>query len=443
LNEVRGQHALFESGSAERNQASRRLQQHTVSGLLIPVSQALDLAEGRDPGHATRVAYIATSIAMALELDKEAQLATLYASLLHDIGTISAGADLAGFTRGDERLVFASLPLLTPDEAVAGASDTPEAIVDRVAEHVTHGARAVRELDLPDMVAKAVATHHERWDGGGYPRGMGGEQVPIVGQIVGLADLVESLIDQTTPLLARRNFAHWLAGFSGKECDPELVEVLRVLGAGDSFWLGLFSNDIVAELNSHSSRVREPKAMRLMSFAESFARLVDARFAFTVGVSARVSRYAESLGRVAGLTDVRLKQLQIAALLHDVGQLSMSERVLSKPGILSVEELGALHLHTIYSRDVVAGIAGLEEVALWVEAHHERIDGRGYPDGRSGDEIPLESRILAVADAYVAITSDRPHRPKVEGSDARARLEGAAGTQLDADLVEAFLRQVI
>jgi len=443
LNEVRGQNALLDSGTTERSQAPRRLQQHTVSGLLIPVSQALDLAEGRDPGHATRVAYIASSIAGALELDKETQLATLYAALLHDIGTISAGADLAGFTRGDERLVFASLPLLTPDEAVAGASDTPDAIVDRVAEHVTHGARAVRELDLPDMVAKAVATHHERWDGGGYPRGMGGDQVPIVGRIVGLADLVESLIDQTTPLLARRNFSYWLAGFSGKECDPNLVELLRELGAGDSFWLGLFSNDIVAEVNSHSSRVREPKAMRLMAFAESFARLVDARFAFTVGVSSRVCRYAESLGRVAGLSDVRLKQLQIAALLHDVGQLSMSERVLSKPGILSVEELGALHLHTIYSRDVVAGIAGLEEVAEWVEAHHERIDGRGYPEGRSGDEIPLEARILAVADAYVAITSDRPHRPKVEGDEARSRLEGAAGTQLDADLVEAFQRQVI
>jgi putative nucleotidyltransferase with HDIG domain len=443
LNEVRGQNALSDSGASERSQASRRVQQHTISGLLIPISQALDLAEGRDPGHATRVAYIAGAIASALELDKETQLATLYASLLHDIGTISAGADLAGFTRGDERLVFASLPLLTPDEAVAGASDTPDAIVDRVAEHVTHGARAVRELDLPDAVAKAVASHHERWDGGGYPRGLGGEQVPLVGQIIGLADLVESLIDQTTPLLARRNFAHWLGGFSGKECDPNLVDLLRVLGSGDSFWLGLFSNDIVAELNTHSSRVREPKAMRLMSFAESFARLVDARFSFTVGVSARVSRYAESLGKVAGLTDVRLKQLQIAALLHDVGQLSMSERVLSKPGILSVEELGALHLHTIYSRDVVAGIAGLEEVALWVEAHHERIDGRGYPEGRSGDEIPLESRILAVADAYVAITSDRPHRPKVDGKEARERLQHGAGTQLDADLVEGFLRQVI
>jgi putative nucleotidyltransferase with HDIG domain len=442
LNEVRGQNALLESSAIERSQP-RRLQQHTISGLLIPTSQALDLAEGRDPGHAMRVAYIASSLAATLELDRDEQLATMYAALLHDIGAISAGADLAGFTRGDERLVFASLPLLTPDEAVAGASDTPDAIVDRVAEHVSHGARAVRELDLPESVAKAVAAHHERWDGGGYPRGLSAEQVPVVGRIVGLADLVESLIDQTTPLLARRNFSYWLGGFTGKECDPEMVEALRIMGAGDSFWLGLFSSDIVTELNAHSSRLRETKAMRLLPFAESFARLIDSRFAFTVGVSARVCRYAESLGRVAGLSDVRLKQLQVAALLHDVGQLSMSERVLSKPGILSVEELGALHLHTIYSRDVVAGISGLEEVAEWVEAHHERIDGRGYPEGRSGDEIPLEARILAIADAYVAITSDRPHRPKAEGEEARERLEGAAGTQLDSGLVEAFLRQVI
>jgi HD-GYP domain-containing protein (c-di-GMP phosphodiesterase class II) len=265
----------------------------------------------------------------------------------------------------------------------------------------------------------------------------------MAGRIVGLADMVESLIDQTTPLLARRNFAYWLSGFSGKECDPQVVEALRELGAGDSFWLGLFSNDLVAELNMRTARLREGKGMRLVPFAESFSRLVDARFAFTVGVSARVARYAESLGRVAGLSDVRLKQLQVAALLHDVGQLSMSERVLSKPGILSVEELGALHLHTIYSRDVVAGIQGLEEVSEWVEAHHERIDGRGYPEGRSGEEIPLEARILAVADAYVAITSDRPHRPKVEGKEAMERLRGASGTQLDAGLVDAFLRQVV
>jgi putative nucleotidyltransferase with HDIG domain len=442
LNEVRGQNALVEARTEDRSH-HRKLQQHTISGLLMPVSQALDLAEGREPGHAMRVAFIATSMASKLGLNREEQLNVLYAALLHDIGTIAAGSDLAGSTRGDERLVFASLPLLTPEEAVAGASDDPEAIIDRVADHVTHGARAVRELDLPENVAKAVAAHHERWDGSGYPRGSVADEVPLAGQIVGIADVVESLIDQTTPLLARRNFAYWLGGFDNKEASPEMLEALRALGGGDSFWLGLFSSDIMSELNALSGSLREQKAMRLLPFAESFARLMDSRFAFTVGVSARVNRYAESLGRVAGLPDPRLKQLQVAALLHDVGQLSMSERVLSKPGILSVEELGALHLHPIHSRDVVAGIAGLDEVADWVESHHERMDGRGYPEGRGGDEIPLEARILAVADAYVAITSDRPHRPKAEGEEARERLQHAAGSQLDSDLVDAFLHQVI
>jgi putative nucleotidyltransferase with HDIG domain len=442
LNEVRGQNALF--ATAERSPvSSRRLQQYSVSSLLIPISRALDLAEGRSPGHASRVAFIAASLAEEMGLDGEAQLATLYAALLHDIGAIAAGSELAGYTRGDERLVFASLPLLTPDEAVAGASDTPDAIVDRVADHVNHGARAARELELSEEVARAISTHHERWDGAGYPRGLKGEATPMIGRIVGAADLIEALIDQTTPLLARRNLGYWLGGIAGQECDPQVVEALRSLGAGDTFWLGLFSNDLVGELNSRSARLREPKGMRLLPFAEAFARLMDARFSFTVGVSARVCRYAESLGRVIGLPDSRLKQLQVAALLHDVGQLSMSERVLSKPGILSVEELGALHLHTIYSRDVVSGIPGLEEVADWVEAHHERIDGRGYPEGRSGDEIPLEARILAIADAYVAITSERPHRPKAEGKEAQERLRAAAGTQLDSALVDAFLRQVV
>jgi len=439
LNEVRGQNALIASPSLERSPLARRIPQHTVSSLLIPVSLAVDLAEGKAPGHARRVAYIAMSIAGALGLDADKQLATCYAALLHDIGTIAAGAEIAGYTRGDERLLFASLPLLSPEEAVIGASDSPELLVDRIAEHVTHGARAVRELELPAEVVKGIETHHEHWDGSGYPNGLAGESIPVIGRIVALADVVEAMMNQTTPLLARRNFSYWLSGFEGRECDPGAVAALRELGAGDSFWLGLYSNDLVGELNARCGGLREPKGVRLLSFAESFARLIDSRFTFTTGVSMRVLRHSEQLGRAVGLNDLRLKQLRVAALLHDVGQLAMSERVLSKPGILSVEELGALQQHTIHSREVVEGIPGMEEVAEWVACHHERIDGRGYPEGRVGAEIPLEARILAVADAYVAITSDRPHRPKVEGNEARERLRGAAGTQLDADLVDIFL----
>lgn len=407
------------------------------------MSQAIDLAEGRTPGHAQRVAFISMAIAETLGLDRESQLAACYAGLLHDLGVVAAGADIAGSTSGDERLVFASLPLLTPGEALAGSGEHSFAYVDRVAGHVDHGARAAQFLGLSEEVSRAIATHHETWDGEGYPEGLVGPETPVIGRIVGLADHAEALISQNSPLLARRNFNYWMANARGVESDPDIVSVLSELGIGDSFWLGLCSDDLVSELAIRCSRIREPRGANLVPLAESFARLVDARFTFTEGVSARVARFAELLGKAAGLSDLAVKQLRVAALLHDVGQLSMSERILSKPGILSVEEMGALHLHPIYSSDIVRGIPGLEAVAEWVTSHHERVDGRGYPEGREGDDIPLESRILAVADAYVAITSDRPHRPRVEGKEAEARLRSAGGTQLDAGLVDLFLSKVI
>ncbi len=440
LSEAGSTHALIEHSDRP---TPKRLPQLSVSAILSPISVAIDLAEGRTAGHARRVAFIAMSLAGALGLDRETQIAACHAGLMHDIGVIAAGARVAGATRGDERLIFSTLPLLNPEEAVAGFGDASPAVVDGVAQHVSFGAFAARDLGLSEDVAQAIATHHERWDGEGYPDGLMRDEIPVLGRIVGLADHVEALIDQSTPLLARRNFAYWLKSMAGQFTDVDVVDALMRIGSGDSFWLGLFSGDLVAELTARSAQLREPKGTKLLAVAESFARLVDSRFEFTRNVSTRVAAYAEGIGRAIELPEVRMKQLRVAALLHDVGQLSIPERVLSKPGILSVDELGALQLHTIQSRDVVADIAGLDDVADWVVSHHERIDGRGYPEGRSGDEIPLEARILAVADAFVAITSDRPYRPRAEGREARERLLKAAGTQLDARLVDLFLHKVL
>jgi putative nucleotidyltransferase with HDIG domain len=404
---------------------------------------AIDLAEGRAQGHAQRVAYISMAVADAIGLDRDAQLSAGYAGLLHDIGVIAAGSEISGATGRDERLIFAALPLLRPDEALSGSGDFSGTFAERVAEHVAHGARAARQLELPNDVVRAVLTHHEQWDGGGYPEGLIGPETPVIGRIVSIADHAEALIDQASPLLARRNFGYWMSNISGFDADPEIVAALTSIGGTDSFWLGLFSADLTSEISTRCAGLREPRGANLLRIAEIFAKLVDSRFDFTENVSERVSYYAELLGKAAGLPEIRIKQLRVAALLHDVGQLSMSERILAKPGILSVEEMNLLHMHTVHSRDVVATIPGMDEVAEWVASHHERIDGRGYPEGKSGEEIPLEARILAIADSYVAITSDRPHRPKAEGTEARARLLSGAGAQLDSELVDLFLAKVL
>jgi HD-GYP domain-containing protein (c-di-GMP phosphodiesterase class II) len=316
-------------------------------------------------------------------------------------------------------------------------------VSDRIVDHVIQGARAAEELELPPAAVEGIATHHEHWDGGGYPRALSGDAIPIVGRVVCAADHIESLIDETTPLLARRNLGHWLGQTAGVEADPHLVGVLRDITWGDSFWLGLFGDSVQEEISKRCSRLREPKGLRLEPFLESFSRLVDSRFAFTAGVSRKVARLVEALGRAAGLPDIRIKQLRIAALLHDLGQLAVSERIMAKPDILSVEELEVLHQHPSYSRDIIAGMHGLEEVADWVAAHHEWLDGRGYPDARSGADIPTEARILAVVDFWVGVTSDRPHRKRMDAAEARRQLRAAAGTHLDVDLVDIFLREVV
>lgn len=424
---------------------SRRLQNHTLSELLIPVSESIDLAEGRQPGHAQGVAYIALRIAARLGLDNEQRLACLYASLFHDVGVIPAGAGLSEIVRGDERRVFSTLPLLTPEEsAIEARSSAPDLVVDRIVDHPVHGGRLAQELGLPQEAARAIACHHEQWDGSGYPHGLGGQDIPIAARIAGVADQVESLISrESSPLHARRNMPHWLSRFAATVADPELVAAARSLTAADEFWLGHFAASRETELRHECANLKESRNSRLLSFSERFAEIMDSRFGFTVGVSARVARLAESLGRSIGLPELRLRHLRIAALLHDIGQLGVPERIMAKPGILTVDELEVLRQHPHHSRDIVSQIAGLEEVAEWVGAHHEWPDGRGYPEGRTDSEIPLEARILAIADAYVAITSDRPHRKRVEQEDGINRLRGAAGSQLDPDLLTVFVDRVV
>ncbi len=409
------------------------------------MSNAIDLAEGRAPGHAQRVAYIATTLATMLGVDNDLRLTTCYAALFHDVGVISAGAGLSDITHGDERATFASLPLLTPEEAALELrSSAPDLVVDRIIDHAVQGARVAHELSLPEDAIKGISCHHEQWDGSGYPHGLAGSETHLVGRITSLADQIESLISQeSSPLIARRSMAYWLNGFAGTVAGHELVAAARSLTAGDSFWLGLYSTSLAAELKLQCSRLRETKGPSLMTFAERFAELMDSRFSFTVGVSARVAKLVEALARSVGISDLRLKQIRIAALLHDVGQLGISERIMAKPGILSVEELDVLRQHPTYSRDILAGIAGLEEVAEWVGAHHERPDGRGYPDGKTEAEIPLEARILAIADAYVAMASDRPHRKRIDDEDGLRRLRGAAGSQFDAALIDVFVERVV
>ena len=171
----------------------------------------------------------------------------------------------------------------------------------------------------------------------------------------------------------------------------------------------------------------------------ALAEALDIRDTGTGEHSKTVGRYAETMARELGLAEDRVERVRLAGLLHDIGKIGIQDSVLSKPGPLDAAEWQEMHTHPEIGARLLSR-AEFEDVREWILAHHERPDGRGYPRMLSGDQIPLEARILAVADAYEAMTADRCYRPALGEAAARAELEGGAGTQFDEQVVAAFLR---
>jgi HD-GYP domain-containing protein (c-di-GMP phosphodiesterase class II) len=152
-----------------------------------------------------------------------------------------------------------------------------------------------------------------------------------------------------------------------------------------------------------------------------------------------VSELCALIGQALGMSRDRIAQLRLAGLLHDVGKIGIIDSILQKPGPLTDDEYQVMKTHTRLGHAIVSAAERPDE-ADWILHHHERIDGGGYPDGLKGDQIPLESRIILVADAYEAITADRPYRAHRSPEVALAELERCAGTQFDAGCVEALRR---
>ena len=170
------------------------------------------------------------------------------------------------------------------------------------------------------------------------------------------------------------------------------------------------------------------------------ARVIEERDAYTAEHCEQVAELAIAVGRRFGLSPKRLEQLRYAALLHDVGKVGFTDGILTKPGKLTEAEWAEVHKHPTWGRELIASISYLKRAAEIVEQHHERFDGQGYPKGLQGEEILLEARILAVADAYSAMRSDRPYRKALSEEEARQELRENAGTQFDPQVVEVFLQ---
>lgn len=412
-----------------------------VERLLSALSSALDMAEGRTKGHALRVSYIASTLGRALGLSRAQCAAAGFAGLMHDIGVPHAATTLGDLGRGQEQQVFSGSPLQLP-ETLAARFDRGRvvAVVDALHEHAFEGATAVAALGFPPHVAEAVLCHHERHDGAGFPLGLAGADVPQLARLVAVADYADALLGSSpNPLLARRGLENGLREQSGQAFHPEVVDALITAARRDDFWIELHAADPLSLFLTAVGEESHPMSdAEVLRFTASFADIVDARNSHKRGHSRRVARHARALALAAGLPEPHARAVELSALLHDLGMLRVPNRILGKPEILTVEEMQLLHQHPLDTAEIVAAVPGWEAIAAWSAAHHERLDGRGYPDGLTEAEIPVESRILAIADVYAALTAHRPHRNALAPAEALSVMRAMSGITIDARLFAAF-----
>jgi putative nucleotidyltransferase with HDIG domain len=214
--------------------------------------------------------------------------------------------------------------------------------------------------------------------------------------------------------------------------------------SGEEFWsqelqlMGIFASEVSSALQK--ANLYEEINTLFLSTVEALATAIDAKDPYTYGHSRRVAELTVAISNEMGMPKDRVRKLELASLLHDIGKIGTPESILRKPGMLQPEEYEKIKEHPAKGAEILSMIAGFKEIVTWIRHHHEWYDGKGYPDRIAAEHIPIEARILAVADSYDAMTSDRPYR-KGMPSDAVLNIMGQfSRSQFDPVILEAFER---
>ena len=197
---------------------------------------------------------------------------------------------------------------------------------------------------------------------------------------------------------------------------------------------------MAANIEKMAATLSGEREEQLVEAVEALIAALEARDEYTYGHSSQVSELAQAIGRQLELSETALFELKIAALVHDIGKIGIPDIVLNKPGMLEAEEWSIIRQHPVIGAKILAELPALKDVADIVRHHHEAWNGKGYPDSISGVEIPLAARIIAVADTFRAITSDRPYRKGRSRKLAMVEIFRCADTQFDPEVVKALIR---
>ncbi|MBQ4566892.1 MAG: HD domain-containing protein [Desulfovibrio sp.] len=393
-----------------------KLQINPVS-LIRVLSMALGLTLEGVNMHHVRVAILCRNIAERMNMPFDGQQKLVEAALLHDIGAASSH---------NERRT-----LLTPDgEDRLGVT---------IHTHAEKGYSLLRGSRCFSGLADIVRLHHSYWDGTGNPSGLEREAIPLESHIIHLADRVDVLINARQPVLQQtESICDNIKSKSGTQFSPQVTGAFLESAQAERFWLDInntgYAETFFAEVAGWGQQYFS--LTDVLDIAELFASLIDRISPFTATHSRSVSGVAALLAGQCGFSSKEQSMIRIAGLLHDLGKLSVPNAILEKNGKLDKQEFCTIRQHTYYTYRLLEQIDSFEAIAEWAAFHHETLDGSGYPFKKKADSLPLGSRIMAVADIFVALSENRPYRDGLDRESIERIMYGMADSnKIDRHIV--------
>lgn len=432
-----------------------------LSELISSLSHALDITEGQPEGHCVRCCWIGMHIGREIGLDEHQLWELYYTLLLKDLGCSSNAARICELYLTDDlqfkrdfKAVGDSLPqvvrfVLQHTGLKAGLAerfrsvlhifrDGPQISRELIQTRCQRGAEIARLLRFSEDIAAGIYSLDEHWNGQGKPAGLAGEAISVYARIALLSQVIDVFhtADGVPAALAE------VHNRSGQWFDPTQVAAVQRLAQVPEFWTTLASPEVEsAVLALEPGRYEVPlDDDYLDDIAAAFGQVVDSKSPYTSGHSARVALYTDLIAETLGLDQERRRWLKRGALLHDVGKLGVSNSVLDKAGQLDADEWQAVRAHAALTESILSRIHAFSELARVAGAHHERLDGGGYPRGLKAEEITMETRIITTADIFDAITAERPYRGAVPIPKTLEMMAKTVGSALDPDCYAALVK---
>lgn len=365
-----------------------------LNQFLLAVSDCLDFVEidilGATSNHSKRVAYISLLLAEEFGMDENERYDLCSYAILHDNGLCQE---------------------VVNDEAKHDAPQHKRTNLETYRVHCQYGEENVRRYPFLTGQQDIIRYHHENYDGSGY-FGIKGEDIPLMAQIITLADTVDNMFHfEKSDVENRTAIKAFINKNEGRYYSPEMVAAFKKVSAPTAFWLNLQEPYLYTELEAKTpSHALELSLDEIYEITNVFSKIVDSKSVFTARHSSGLEEKTEVMSDFYGFDDTKKKGMMIAATLHDLGKLAISNAILDKPGKLDEAEMETMRSHTYYTAKALQQIDGFERISKWAANHHEKLDGSGYPFGYDAAVLGFEERLMGCLDMYQALTEDRPYR---------------------------------